>query len=117
MRHPIDGSHWKEFDINYPNFSSEPRNVCLGLTADNFNVFSNMCDPHSTWSVVLTTYNLPPWSYMKESSFMLSLLIPNPPGKDMDVFLMEELKLLWHSHVRIKDAATKTFLCCRKLYM
>ncbi|GJW08126.1 hypothetical protein Tco_1570549, partial [Tanacetum coccineum] len=52
------------------------------------------------WSVILTTYNLPPWLCMKESSFMLTLLIPGhkSPGKDIDVYmrpLIEDLKVLW----------------------
>ena len=114
LRHPVDGSSWKEFDIKYPDFSSEPRNVRLGLAADGFNPFGNMSSAHSTWPVVLTTYNLPPWLCMKESSFMLSLLIPGPksPGKDMDVFLrplVEELNRLWHDGIRVKDASTNTF--------
>ncbi|KAJ9567086.1 hypothetical protein OSB04_003052 [Centaurea solstitialis] len=114
MRHPVDGSSWKEFDMKYPNFSREPQNVRLGLAADGFNPYGNMSSAHSTWPVVLTTYNLPPWLCMKESSFMLSLVIPGPksPGKDMDVFLrplVEELKQLWHSGVRTKDALTNKF--------
>ncbi|GJZ55050.1 hypothetical protein Tco_0610243 [Tanacetum coccineum] len=52
------------------------------------------------WPVILTTYNLPSWLCMKESSFMLTLLIPSPksPGKDIDVYLrplIEDLKVLW----------------------
>ncbi|GKE68821.1 hypothetical protein Tco_1526893 [Tanacetum coccineum] len=52
------------------------------------------------WPVILTTYNLPPWLCMKESSFMLTLLIPGhkSPGKDIDVNmrpLIEDLKVLW----------------------
>ncbi|GKA80384.1 hypothetical protein Tco_0786980 [Tanacetum coccineum] len=51
-------------------------------------------------TLILTTYNLPPWLCMKESSFMLTLLIPGPksPGKDIDVYLrplIEDLKVLW----------------------
>ncbi|GJW45203.1 F-box domain containing protein [Tanacetum coccineum] len=59
------------------------------------------CDyAYSMWPVILTTYNLPPWLCMKESSFMLTLLIPGPksPGKDIDVYLrplIEDLKVLW----------------------
>ncbi|KAK9076568.1 hypothetical protein SSX86_004902 [Deinandra increscens subsp. villosa] len=114
MRHPVDGTSWKEFDIKYPNFSREARNVRLGLAADGFNPFGNMSLSYSMWPVLLTTYNLPPWLCMKESSFMLALLIPGPksPGKDMDVFLrplVDELKHLWQSGVRTKDAATNTF--------
>ncbi|XP_076930815.1 uncharacterized protein LOC143595759 [Bidens hawaiensis] len=114
MRHPFDGSSWKEFDKKYPNFSREPRNVRLRLATDGFNPFGNMSLGHSTWSVVLTTYNLPPWLCMKESSFMLTLLIPGPksPGKDMDIFLkplVDELKPLWQEGLHTKDAMTNTF--------
>jgi len=113
-RHPVDGSSWKDFDIKHPNFSKEPRNVRLALAADGFNPFGNMSSAHSTWPVVVTTYNLPPWLCMKESSFMLTLLIPGPksPGKDMDVFLrplVDEFNDLWTKGVRTKDAATNTY--------
>ncbi|KAJ9542126.1 hypothetical protein OSB04_028632 [Centaurea solstitialis] len=122
MRHPVDGSSWKEFDMKYPNFSKEPRNVRLGLAADGFNPFGSMSSAHSTWPVVVTTYNLPPWLCMKESSFMLTLLIPGPksPGKDMDVFLrplVEELKHLWNTGVRTKDAATNTFFTMKAMLL
>nr|GEU37964.1 hypothetical protein [Tanacetum cinerariifolium] len=78
----------------------EPRNVRLGLAADGFNPFSNPSQAYSMWPVILTTYNLPPWLCMKESSFMLTLLIPGPKslGKDIDVYLrplIENLKVLW----------------------
>ncbi|XP_052624731.1 uncharacterized protein LOC128132267 [Lactuca sativa] len=122
MRHPIDGESWKKIDVDYPDFLSESRNVRLGLVADGFNPFGNMCNPHSTWPVVLTTYNLPPWLCMKESSFMLALLIPGPkaPGKDIDVFLrllVEELKFLWQSSIRIKDATTNTFFTMKAMLL
>ncbi|XP_023761334.3 uncharacterized protein LOC111909789 [Lactuca sativa] len=122
MRHPVDGESWKKFDVDYPDFSSEPRNVRLGLAADGFNPFGNMCNLHSTWPDVLTTYNLPPWLCMKESSFMLALLIPGPkaPGKDIDVFLrplVEVLKFLWQLDVRIKDAATNTFFTMKTMLL
>ena len=55
---------------------------------------------YSMWPVVLTAYNLPPWLCMKDSYFILTLLIlgPQAPGKDMDVFLrllIDELQDLW----------------------
>nr|GEZ26420.1 hypothetical protein [Tanacetum cinerariifolium] len=64
------------------------------------------------WPVILTTYNLPPWLCMKESSFMLTLLIPCPKssGKDIDVNLrplIDDLKDLWaKSGVETIDVAT-----------
>nr|GEW42348.1 hypothetical protein [Tanacetum cinerariifolium] len=78
----------------------EPRNVQLGLAVDGFNPFGNLSQAYSMWPVILTTYNLPPWLCMKDSSFMLALLTPGPksPGKDIDVYLnplIEDLKVSW----------------------
>ncbi|GKA34674.1 hypothetical protein Tco_0721103, partial [Tanacetum coccineum] len=70
MQHPIDGRAWKNFDTKYLDFTTEPRNVRLGLVADGFNPFSNLSQSYSIWPVILTTYNLPSWFCMKESSFM-----------------------------------------------
>lgn len=55
-------------------------------------------------------YNLPPWLCMKQSYFMLSLIIPGPkgPGNDIDVFLeplIDELQLLWEVGVDTFDAS------------
>ncbi|GKC22362.1 hypothetical protein Tco_1024512 [Tanacetum coccineum] len=101
MQHPVDGGAWKKFDTKYPDFAKEPRNVRLGLAADGFNPFGNLSQAYNMWPVILTTYNLPPWLCMKESSFILTLLIPGPksPGKDIDVYLrplIEDLKVLWY---------------------
>ncbi|GJW31971.1 hypothetical protein Tco_0052003 [Tanacetum coccineum] len=81
---------------------SQQRNVRLWLAADGSNPIGTLVRnlPHVAWPVILTTYNLPPWLCMKESSFMLTLLIPGPksPGKDIDVYLrplIDDLKVLW----------------------
>ncbi|GJV60011.1 hypothetical protein Tco_1466111 [Tanacetum coccineum] len=100
MQHPVDGKAWKNFDTKYPNFAKVPRNVRLGLAVDGFNPFGNLSQAYNMWPVILTTHNLPPWLCMKESSFMLTLLIPGPksPGKDIDVYLrplIDDLKVLW----------------------
>ncbi|GJV59136.1 CACTA transposable element [Tanacetum coccineum] len=95
MQNLVDGRAWKNFDTKYPDFAKEPRNP-----------------------VILTTYNLPPWLCMKESSFMLTLLIPGPksPGKDIDVYLrplIDDLKVLWALEgVETIDVAT-----CQKFNM
>ena len=49
---------------------------------------------------------------MKETFFMMSLLIPDPksPERDMDVFLrpiVDELKHLWIEGVDVYDASMK----------
>ena len=89
LRYPADGKAWKDFDINFPAFANEPRNVRSGLASDDFNPFRNISLSYTMWPMVFTTYNLPPWLCMKNSYFMSTLLIPGPPApdKDMDVFL------------------------------
>nr|GEV58037.1 hypothetical protein [Tanacetum cinerariifolium] len=97
MQHPVDSRAWKNIDTKYLDFAKEPRNVRLGLAADDFNPFGNLSQAYSMWPVILTPYNLPPWLCMKKSSFMLTLLIPGPKslGKDIDIYLrplIEDLK-------------------------
>ncbi|CAN1294319.1 hypothetical protein LINPERPRIM_LOCUS22409 [Linum perenne] len=113
LRHPADARMWKEFDARYTDFSKDPRNVRLGLASDGFNPFRSLSSTHSTWPVVLTIYNWPPWLCMKQSSFILSLLIPGPqsPGDKIDLFLqplIEELNDLWIKGSETYDAHTKT---------
>ncbi|OMO92395.1 Transposon, En/Spm-like protein [Corchorus capsularis] len=100
LRHPADSLAWKDFYSRYPDFASEPRNVRLGLASDGFNPFKTMSSTYSTWPVVLIPYNQAPWISMKQSSFILSMIIPGEkgPGDDIDVYLqplIEELKQLW----------------------
>ena len=89
LRHSVDDEAWKAFDKLYPDFSSDSRNVRLGLMSNGFNHFGNMSTSHSTWPVMLVPYNLPPWMSMKQTSFILSLIIPGPRslGMDIDAYL------------------------------
>ncbi|XP_042472526.1 uncharacterized protein LOC122055220 [Zingiber officinale] len=112
MRHPADSPAWQTFDHNHPEFAKDPRNIRLGLASDGFNPFKNMSMVHSTWPVILVTYNLPPWMCMKQPYFMLSLLIPGPstPGNNIDIYLqplIADLKDLWEVGVQTYDASTK----------
>ncbi|GJY78866.1 transposon, En/Spm-like protein [Tanacetum coccineum] len=110
--HPADGLAWKDFDERYPEFSSDPRNVRLGITSDGFNPFRTMNVSYSIWPVFVIPYNLPPWYVMKQSNFILSLLIPCPkgPANKIDVYmqpLIKELEDLWEKGVETFDVATK----------
>ncbi|XP_020097622.1 uncharacterized protein LOC109716524 [Ananas comosus] len=112
LRHPADSPAWKDFDHKHQLFSSEPRNVRLGLASDGFNPFRTMSISHSTWPVVLIPYNLPLWICMKQPYFILSLLIPGPsaPGNDIDVYmqpLIDELKELWDEGIKTYDVSCK----------
>jgi len=112
LRHPSDSEAWKNFDLMNPQFASDPRNVRLGLATDGFNPFGDLSTCHSTWPIVLIPYNLPPWMCMKQSSFILSMIIPGKraPGNDIDVYLrplIEELKELWNTGVETFDSHKK----------
>ncbi|KAK9984633.1 hypothetical protein SO802_034158 [Lithocarpus litseifolius] len=112
MRHPVDSEEWKEFDLQHLDFALEPRNVRLGLAIDGFNPFGNLNNNYSMWPVIFIPYNLPPWLVMKESYFMLSLLIlgPHQPGNEIDIYLnplVDELKELWEEGVETYDAYSK----------
>ena len=112
LRHPADAHAWKDFDALHKNFSREPHNIRFGLASDGFNPFRSMNVTYSTWPVVLTINNWPPWLCMEQHSFMLSLLIPSPEssGEKIDVFLqplIDELIDLWVNGLQTYDANAK----------
>ncbi|WMV58364.1 hypothetical protein MTR67_051749 [Solanum verrucosum] len=100
IRHPADSIAWRKFDEAHTDFARDSRNVRLGLASDVFSPFKSMSIPHSTWTVILIPYNLPPWLCMKQPYMILSTIIDGPcaPGNDIDVYLqplVDELKELW----------------------
>jgi hypothetical protein len=110
LRHPADGEAWRSFGILHPDLMADSRNMRLGLTADGFNPFGNMSISHSTWPVMLVPYNLPPWMCMKQTLFILALVIPGSSslGMDIDVYLqplIDELLELWNVGVQTFDAS------------
>ena len=122
MRHPADSNAWKMFDTKHLQFSSEPRNVKLGLVADGFNPFGMLSTTDNTWPVMLVPYNLPLWLCMKWSSLILSLVIPGPKslGIAIDVYLqslVEELRELWDVGVEAYDAFSKNVFQLRAALM
>ena len=88
MVHPSDGEAWKHFNSVHPHFSTESRNVRLGLCTDGFNPFGSFV-AHSCWPVILTVYNLPPEMCMRPEFMFLSMVIPGPSssGRNIDVGL------------------------------
>ena len=118
LHHPANGKAWKDFECNFLAFANKLRNLRLGLAADGFNPFGNMSLSYSIWSVVLTAYNLPHLLRMKDSYFMLTLLIPGPqaPGKDIVVFLhmlINELKDLGVSGEETRDSVDNSVFTMR----
>uniref|UniRef100_A0A151UG77 Transposase-associated domain-containing protein n=2 Tax=Cajanus cajan TaxID=3821 RepID=A0A151UG77_CAJCA len=75
---------------------------------NGMNPFGNLSTKHSSWPVLLTIYNLPPWLCMKCKYLMLSMMISGPrqPGNDIDVYLsplVEDLKMLWEEGIDVFD--------------
>ncbi|KAL9667653.1 hypothetical protein QQ045_002016 [Rhodiola kirilowii] len=122
MRHPTDSLQWAKVDNTFSVFGGESRNLRLGLSIDGVNPNGNLSSQHSTWSVILVIYNLPPKLTMKRRYMMLSLLISGPrqPGNDIDVYLaplIDDLKLLWDEGVRTYDASRQEYFNMRAMLM
>jgi hypothetical protein len=99
IRHPADGTQWKNFDLQYKAFESESRNIKFASSTDGMNPFGENRIVHSTWPVILAMYNFPTWLCHKRKYLMLSILIQGPKqaGIDIDVFLephMEDMAKL-----------------------
>jgi hypothetical protein len=106
----MDGTQWNFFDLQYPQFTTESRNIRFALSTDGMNPFSENRTMHSTWPVILTMFNILTWLCHKRKYLMLSILIQgsNQDGIDIDVFLeplMEDMVKLWNEGVsrKIKD--------------
>jgi hypothetical protein len=73
---------------------------------DGMNPFVERSSKYSTWPMILTIYNLPPWLMKKQKYILLTILISGPiqPRVKMDVFLeplMEDIKILWEIDVQM----------------
>lgn len=112
LSHPSDAEAWKHFDEAWPSFAEEPRNVRLGLCSDGFAPFDKTGRRYSSWPVIITPYNLPPWMCMRREFMFLTILIPGPsdPTRRIDVYLrplIDELKMLWEDGVVTYDVSLK----------
>jgi hypothetical protein len=59
IRHLADGTQWKFFDLQYPEFSAESRNIRFALSTNRMNPFGENRTVHNTWLVILMMYNIP----------------------------------------------------------
>jgi hypothetical protein len=69
LRHPTDAKQWQDFNDNHRDFAHEPKNVRFALSTDGMNLLDERSSKHSTWPMILTIYNLPPWLMQKPSTF------------------------------------------------
>ena len=123
VRHPANSKAWKHVDEKFKKeFANDPRNVRLGLASDGFNPFGMSNVNYTTWSVILIPYNLPPWLCLKQSYWMMSMLIPGPKslGINIDVYLqplIDELKDLWVKGIETWDAKVKKNFTLRAILL
>ncbi|XP_073137847.1 uncharacterized protein [Henckelia pumila] len=122
MTHPSDSPAWRHFDETHPWFAAEIRNVRLGLSTDGFQPFGQTGQQYSSWPVILTPYNLPPWMCMKDEVMFLSVIAPGPsnPKDKLDVFLqplIAELQELWYDGAATYDIHSQTNFTMRAALM
>ncbi len=99
LRHPADGSQWRNIDRTFKDFGEDARNIRFGLSTDGMNPFGEMNNTHNIWPVTMCIYNIPPWLCMKRNYIIIPIIIqcPKQPGNDINVYqrpLVEYLKLL-----------------------
>jgi hypothetical protein len=116
----MDGTQWKFFNLQYPKFVAESRNIRFALSTDGMNPFCENRTVHSTWPVILTMYNIPIWLCHKRRYLMLSILIQGPKqvGIDIDVFLeplIEDMTKLWNEGVRIWDQYQQEYFTLKEI--
>ena len=101
MRSVADSLQWKHIDKLYPNFAKVLTNLHLGLVGDGIISFKNNALKHSTFVLLITIYNLPPWLLTKKFFISLAVLILGPTATtvaNIDVFLalvVRDLLQLW----------------------
>jgi len=105
-----------------PHFSTESRNVLLGLCTNGFNPFGSFAAPYSCWPVILTVYNLPPGMCMRPEFMFLSMVIPglSSLGRNIDVclrLLINELTQLLSSRALTYDISRKQNFVIRSALM
>ncbi|TYK03145.1 CACTA en-spm transposon protein [Cucumis melo var. makuwa] len=107
--YPVDAEGWKHFDSEYPDFASNPRDVCLGLASDGFNSFGQMSTSYSQffqlYAVLLWTINdfstygdLSGWSTKGYQACLICM-------DDRSSFGIQEIKLiliLIRKHLRLQ---------------
>lgn len=84
------GQGMEKLDEFQHGFGEYLRNVMLGLVTDGLDPFSDKNRPYSMWPVVLIPHNVSFEFFLKDTTHLLSMLIPGPkaPTKDIDVRIL-----------------------------
>ncbi|KAL3675028.1 hypothetical protein R1sor_024976 [Riccia sorocarpa] len=111
MRLVVDSPAVRHVEQTWPEFGRDPRHLRFGLASDGVSPYGVKSSSHSTWPVVLTNYNVPPWLASKKGFLLLSLIIPGPKKvKNIDIYLeplVEELQQLWTGVDDVYDGRTE----------
>jgi hypothetical protein len=121
ISHPANTEAWEALDHFDPEFTREPRSVCLGLSMNGFQPHSNASSSYSCWPVLIMPYNLPPNKCLKQGFIFpaLAILGPKEPRKQINIFLhllMQEMKELW-KEVDAYDSHLKCHFNLRVTYL
>jgi hypothetical protein len=101
VQHVANNKAWAHIDALWLEFATKPHNVRLGLVAYGVNPYGEKNSSWSTWHILLSIYNLPPWLVTKKFFVVLTLLIIGKESVKMhnfDVYmqpLINELQELW----------------------
>ncbi|KAL3700181.1 hypothetical protein R1sor_018203 [Riccia sorocarpa] len=98
MRLVVDSPAVQHVEQTWPEFRRDPRHLRFGLTSDGVSPYGVKSSSHSTWPVVLTNYNVPPWLASKKGFLLLALIIPGPK---------KELQQLWTGVDDVYDGRTE----------
>ena len=120
--HPCDGEAWQQFDVDFPEFARDKRNVRLSVATDGFTLFNINAAPYSCWPVFVTPLNLPPGTLLRPEYIFLSLVIPGPehPGRKLNILmqpLVDEFQKLWDEGVMTWDASLKRKFRMKAIYL
>nr|AAX96178.1 transposon protein, putative, CACTA, En/Spm sub-class [Oryza sativa Japonica Group]ABA93412.1 transposon protein, putative, CACTA, En/Spm sub-class [Oryza sativa Japonica Group] len=74
LRHPADGSQWRNIDRKFKDFGKDARNIQFGLSTDGMNTFGEMSSSHSTWKFV----------YMGHRRFLVANHLVRKKGKHFE---------------------------------
>jgi hypothetical protein len=61
----------EKFDLQYPKFAAESKNIKFVLSTDGMNPFSENRTGHSTWPIILMMYNILTWLCHKKISYVI----------------------------------------------
>ncbi|KAL3701019.1 hypothetical protein R1sor_019041 [Riccia sorocarpa] len=111
LRLVVDSPAVHHVEQTWQEFGRDPRHLRFGLASDGVSSYGVKSSSHSTWPVVLTNYNVPPWLASKKGFLLLSLIIPGPKKvKNIDIYLeplVEELQQLWTGVDDVYDGRTE----------